>query len=391
MTTGQKLEIRRYSGNPLLVPRDVEPSFPDWEVIGVFNAGVAEYQGEIILLLRVAERPRQSEQGSLLVPVLAGEDGGNACPAARAELREIRRIPGRAANGDGGQQAPPAIAVMQLDRNDPALDFRDPRVVRDRSGKTVCLTSISRFHIARSRDGVNFTLDPGPGVWPEGAYESWGIEDPRVTPLDGRYWITYSAVSDKGVAVGMMSTADFAEFRREGVVLAPTNKDVVLFPEKIGGSYYMLHRPVPDGIGRPDIWIARSPDLAHWGDHRLLMGVREGRWDEGRIGAGGPPIKTEAGWLVLYHGADRRDRYCMGAALLDLHRPHEVIARLDEPLLVPEADYETSGFFSGVVFSCGAVVKDGEVIMYYGASDDTMACAVFDLAPLIGRMSRPRP
>lgn len=390
MATGRKIEIRRSPDNPLLVPRDVAPSFPDWEVIGVFNAGVAEYQGEIILLLRVAERPRQSDRNALLVPVLVGEEE-EARLAASAERLEIRRVPGGPANGVEGDAARPAIAIMRLDLGDPTLDFRDPRVVRDRSGKTVCLTSVSRFHVARSRDGVRFTLDPGPGIWPEGEYENWGIEDPRVTPLDGRYWITYSAVSDKGVAVGLMSTADFVEFRREGVVLAPTNKDAVLFPEKIGGSYYMLHRPVPEGIGNPDIWIARSPDLLHWGDHRRLIGVREGRWDEGRIGAGGPPIPTEAGWLMLYHGADRRSRYCMGAALLDPRRPQEVVARLDEPLLEPEADYEMSGFFPEVVFACGAVVRDGEVIMYYGASDDTMACAAFDLSALLERMVRVRP
>ncbi len=357
MTMLQKIEINRSVNNPLITPKDVKPTFPDWEVLGVFNAGVAEYHGEVILLLRVAECPRQTDPRYVLVPVL-----------------DVNR------QTTGSE---PAVEIVKVDREDPNFDFSDPRVIRDKKGATVYLTSISHFRVARSRDGLNFTIDEAPSVWPEDPLERWGIEDPRITQLEDQYYITYSAVSERGVAVGLLKTADFVTFRREGVILAPTNKDVILFPKVIEGKYYMIHRPSPEGIGLPEMWVAESPDLLHWGNHRYLMGLREGKWDGARIGAGCVPIHTEAGWLILYHGADPSHRYCMGAALLDLKDPGKVIARMEEPLMVPEAEYETSGFFHSVIFACGAIVKGEQVIMYYGASDDTMACASFRLPQLL--------
>lgn len=357
MTITQKIEIERSVSNPLITPRDVTPSFPDWEVLGVFNAGVAEYDGEVIMLLRVAECPRQTDPQHVLVPVL-----------------DVSSL---------GRDSEPAVEIIKVDREDPNLDFSDPRVIRDQDGGTVYLTSISHLRVARSRDGLTFTIDEKPSVWPHDSLERWGIEDPRITALGDRYHIAYSAVSENGVAVGLLTTTDFVSFSREGLILAPTNKDVVIFPEQIDGKYYMLHRPVPDGIGRPEMWLAESPDMLHWGNHRYLMGLRKDSWDGARIGAGCVPIKTDAGWLILYHGADATHRYCMGAALLDLQDPGRVIARMEEPLMVPEADYETSGFFHSVIFSCGAILKGEEIIMYYGASDDSMACATFRLPQLL--------
>jgi predicted GH43/DUF377 family glycosyl hydrolase len=363
----ERIRAARSPHNPLIRLEDVKPSRPDWEVIGVFNAGAAKCGDTFVLLLRVAERPRRTDPGRLAVPVL------------------------RAA-GEGGSPAPLAdpVETVLLDLNDPELDFRDARVVRDRSGRTVYLTSLSHLRTARSRDGIHFTIDETPSMFPEGPLETWGIEDPRITEIDGRYFLTYSAVSDKGVAVGLAVTDDFRRFRREGVILAPTNKDVVIFPERIGGGYWMLHRPVPERIGLPEIWAARSPDLKHWGDHRYVMGVREGTWESGRIGAGCVPIRTEAGWLVLYHGADRRDIYGMGAALLDLEHPDRVIARLDEPFMTPEEPYETDGFFHNVVFACGAVVDGEKIVMYYGAADQVMARADIDLPQLLQALQRQR-
>ena len=159
----------------------------------------------------------------------------------------------------------------------------------------------------------------------------------------------------------------------------------------MGGKYYMLHRPVPEGIGHPEMWVAESPDLKHWGNHRFLMGLREGAWDGARIGAGCVPIRTDAGWLALYHGADAEHRYCMGAVLLDPEDPGRVVARPAEPFMAPETDYELSGFFGGVVFACGAVVRDGRVIMYYGVSDDSMASVSFELDRLLDAMKPARP
>lgn len=357
MTMLQNIEIERSVNNPLITPKDVKPSFPDWEVLGVFNAGVAEYEGEVILLLRVAECPRQNDPRHVLVPVLD--------------------VNGRTSVSE------PAVEIVKVDKDNPNLDFSDPRVIRDREGGTVYLTSISHFRVARSRDGLTFTIDETPSIWPADPLERWGIEDPRITRLGDRYHIAYSAVSERGVAVGRLTTSDFVSFRREGLILAPTNKDVAVFPAAINGKYYMLHRPVPEGIGQPEMWLAESPDLEHWGNHRFLMGLREGKWDSARIGAGCVPIQTEAGWLILYHGADRTHRYCMGAALLDLQDPGRVIARMEEPLIVPESEYETSGFFHSVIFACGAIRRGEQVMMYYGASDDSMACVSFHLPQLL--------
>jgi predicted GH43/DUF377 family glycosyl hydrolase len=352
VTMRPQIGIRRSPLNPLVTPADVKPSFPDWEVLGAFNAGVAECGDEIVLLLRVAERPRQTDPNKVTVPVMrAGADGFDDS----------------------------SVRIVELDRRDPDLDFGDRRVVKNRRGETIWLTSISHLRVARSRDGERFTVDDRPSVVPAGPLETWGIEDPRITMIDGRYYITYSAVSEKGVAVGLMSTGDFRSFRREGTILAPTNKDVVLFPEKIGGKYMMVHRPVPEGIGKPEIWIAESPDLIHWGNHRFLMGLSASGWESARIGAGCVPIRTDEGWLLLYHGADHNHRYCMGAALLDADDPGRVLARTAEPIMEPGAEYETDGFFGGVVFACGAIVRDGLVTMYYGVSDESTACATFRL------------
>ncbi|MFD1179100.1 glycoside hydrolase family 130 protein [Paenibacillus puldeungensis] len=358
----QMIEIQRSSCNPLITPRDVTPSYPDWEVLGVFNAGVARYQDEIILLLRVAERPRQTDPQHVLVPVL------------NLDCRD-------------GDSVESVMKTISIDKSDADLDLSDPRVIRDCSGNTLYLTSISHLRVARSRDGQRFVIDEKPSILPEGELESWGIEDPRITQMGDRYHITYSAISERGVAVGWITTEDFSTFTREGLILAPTNKDAAIFPEAIGGKYYMLHRPVPEGIGKPEIWIAESPDLRHWGNHRFLMGLREGHWDDTRMGAGCVPIKTEEGWLLLYHGADQSQRYCMGAALLSLEEPDRVIARMEGPLIVPEAEYETSGFFHSVIFACGAIVSGDQVIMYYGASDDSVASVSVSLPQVMDALN----
>jgi predicted GH43/DUF377 family glycosyl hydrolase len=349
--------ITRCESNPIISPHMIQPSIPGWEVIGVFNAGVVRHEEEIIMLLRVAERPMQDD------PELV------KCPVCRAD-------------GEIDATGEP-FEVITLNRQDPRYDLSDARVVRDRNGNTIYLTSISHLRLARSKDGIHFEIDEHPTIMPQGLLETWGIEDPRITKLEDEYLITYSAVSDKGVGVGLIRTPDFRTFKREGIILPPTNKDVVIFPERIGGKYMMLHRPVPSGIGTPDIWLAESEDLKHWGCHRFVIGVRPGSWESARIGAGCVPIRTKEGWLILYHGADEQHRYGMSAALLSLDDPSRVIARLDEPFMLPEAEYERVGFFPNVVFACGAIIDGDDVHMYYGAADEHIARATFRLSELM--------
>jgi predicted GH43/DUF377 family glycosyl hydrolase len=173
------------------------------------------------------------------------------------------------------------------------------------------------------------------------------------------------------------------------VIFTVENRDVAIFPTRVGGRYVALHRPVPAGIGAPEIWLASSPDLRHWGDHRWVLGPRLGAWDSHRMGGGAVPIPTPHGWLEIYHGVDEHGHYCLGAVLLDLEQPHRVLARSPEPILSPEADFERQGFYGNVVFTCGTLVlDDGDTVrVYYGAADSVTAAADFSLREILASLA----
>lgn len=250
------------------------------------------------------------------------------------------------------------------------------------------LEGLSCLWVARSQDGLHFTPDPQPAMVraTEGhyaTYEEYGIEDPRITRIDGVYYITYTCYSRYAPCVGLARTSDFRTFERMGIITLPQNKDVVLFPEKVGGRYARLDRP-SIVVGKcdvgGDIWISYSPDLLHWGDPRPVMHPRKGgRWDNKKIGAGAPPIKTEQGWLEIYHGVRETGSgvlYRLGAVLLDLEDPSRVIGRAAEPVLSPAATEDFLGDVMNVVFTCGAILEDdGEIKIYYGAADQVMCLA----------------
>jgi predicted GH43/DUF377 family glycosyl hydrolase len=168
-------------------------------------------------------------------------------------------------------------------------------------------------------------------------------------------------------------TKDFKSFQRHGIIFCPENKDVLLFPERINGKYYALHRPVSPLFQRQDIWIAESPDMRCWGNHRCLMAPDEGCWDQIKVGASAVPFRIEQGWLEIYHGVGRDNRYCLGPVLLDADQPWKVIKRSEKAIFEPEADYETSGFYSNVIFTCGLIYEEDKLKIYYGAAD-TVIC-----------------
>lgn len=347
------MAARRAPENPIITPADVRPSQDGFEVVGVFNAGAARVGDEVILAVRVAERPLNDDPDAVFAAVLDVTEG--------------------------------RIVTKRFARDDPANDGSDPRlIVRD--GQTY-LTSISHLRLARSRDGLHFTLDERPTIAPAGEYETFGIEDPRITCIEGTYCIDYVAVSPLGVTTVLVSTHDFRSFERHGVIFPPENKDVALFPEKIGGRYYALHRPHSPLFGRNDVWLAESPDLLCWGNHRHLIGTRDGLWDEKRIGAGAPPVRVDKGWLEVYHGADRHNRYCLGALLLDADEPWKVLARSAMPILAPEAEYECSGFFGHVVFTCGLLCEANRLKLYYGAADTTTCYAELPLPDVLATLT----
>jgi predicted GH43/DUF377 family glycosyl hydrolase len=172
------------------------------------------------------------------------------------------------------------------------------------------------------------------------------------------------------------------------MIFLPENKDVTIFPAKIGGKYVCFARPVPSGIGQPNMYIAKSDDLIHWGEYEYFIGVTTDGWENGRLGGGAVPFLTDRGWIEIYHAADKSGRYCLGALLLDKDDPSHILARTVRPLLEPETDYELNGFFGNVVFTCGVICIDGIVSIYYGAADEMMALATISLDELFALMNR---
>jgi len=343
------VKVFRSPNNPIIKPEDIKPSRDDFEVIGVFNAGVTRFKDEVVLLLRVAERPVNRHPDIVLTACYDISKGN--------------------------------LVVKEFSKGDQENDFSDPRLIITPRG--TYLTSISNLRLARSKDGIGFEVENSPTIQPANDYETFGLEDPRISLIDDTYYINYVGVCPLGVTTCLASTKDFTTFEHHGVIFCPDNKDVVLFPERVGGKYYALHRPVSLLFGKQEVWIAESPDLCCWGNHRYLMGSRPGYWDEFKIGAGAVPFKIEQGWLEIYHGVNQNDRYCLGAVLLDSQEPWKVIARTEKPVFEPEADYECNGFFGNVVFSCGLLCEDDKLKIYYGAADTVICYAELSLEETI--------
>jgi predicted GH43/DUF377 family glycosyl hydrolase len=229
---------------------------------------------------------------------------------------------------------------------------------------------ISRIGCAISTDGYRFNRLAHPVFEPEQDYEAFGVEDPRITEIDGVFYMFYTAYSMHGVRIALARSTNLIAWERMGIVIPDEdNKDAALFPGKIGGRFVMFHRRPPD------IWIAYSDDLLHWTDHQIAMRPRPGMWDSVRVGAGGPPVKTEAGWLSFYHGYNEDRRYCLGLALHNLDDPVDVIKRQDEPVLIPRGPYEEWGDVPNVVFTCGGIETGDAYLIYYGGGDHVMCIA----------------
>lgn len=248
----------------------------------------------------------------------------------------------------------------------------------------------SFFALARSTDGLHFTVDDSPCMQPatEGPWKVWeerGIEDPRLTTLEGKHYILYTALGRYGYRIALAKTEDFKNYERIALISDPGNKDGVLFPEKIGGLYARLDRPFGKGVGR--MWISYSPDLVNWGRSKLVISPRPRYWDSFRLGASAPPIRTENGWLEIYHGTRMTPSgpiYRIGTVMLDPDDPSRVLGRCVAPVLSPREDYERIGDVGNVVFACGAIVEpDGDVKVYYGAADTSICVATCHLDDLV--------
>jgi predicted GH43/DUF377 family glycosyl hydrolase len=340
--------MERYRQNPILRPSDLQPSMPGMRIECLLNPGVFLFEEKIWLLLRVAEMPMQ-EETKISFPVY-NESG--------------------------------KIEICTFSKDDKDLDLSDPRVINYK-GKDY-LTTLSHFRLVCSEDGVLFHEPEGYApIFGEGRYEAYGVEDCRVIRIEETYHLTYTAVSSNGVGVGLISTTDWKKFDRRGLIFGPHNKDCAIFGEKIDGKYYALHRPSSPQLGGNYIWIAESPDLIHWGKHQCIATSRKGMWDSARVGAGAAPIKTSEGWLEIYHGADEKHRYCLGALLLDLKDPSKVLARSAKPIAEPQASYELTGFFGNVIFTNGHIVIGDVIHIYYGASDEVICGAELSIGKIL--------
>lgn len=341
----------RFPENPLLIPSDLKASCEELQIISLLNPGVFIFQNKICLLVRVAESVAQ-KQGVVFYPLL----------------------------NDNGK-----IEIIEIPINDPDLIATDPRIITYKG--LDYLTTLSHLRVLCSDDGINFK-EPQESKYLLGCgtLEKYGIEDCRVSKIEDTYYLTYTAVSKNGVGVGLRTTKDWNVFKNLGMILPPHNKDCAIFEELINGKYYALHRPSSPQLGGNFIWIAESYDGVHWGNHQCILKTRIGEWDSERIGAGATPIRTEKGWLAIYHGANADNQYCLGAFLMDIDNPSEIIARTAKPIMIPKESYELNGFLDSIVFTNGHLVNGDKLTIYYGAADEFVCAANFSISEILSTL-----
>jgi beta-1,2-mannobiose phosphorylase / 1,2-beta-oligomannan phosphorylase len=341
--------VTRVKFETLISPDDIKPTRDDMKVIGVFNpAAIRVENGDIYLMVRVAETCAGTRDGHFFSPryVKDGEKAGlhiECFPVTMEHDGDVRKF-----LDERGFMRLAFISHIRLVKLDP-------------SGFRVT-------HIDEEATFVPFNID-----------EEYGVEDPRLEYINGRYYMTYVGVSkEMGITTALASTTDFKKFERHGIIFNQENKDVILFPEKFRKGYCAIHRPVArHQFSNPNMQSAFSPDIIHWGQHKLLIATRPGRWDGAKIGGGTNVIKTDKGWLEIYHGVEKISPtdpigvYKAGALLLDPEDPSKVLARSRDPILGPDEDAEKEGFVRNVIFPTGAIMdqNNSHIILYSGGAD----------------------
>lgn len=282
---------------------------------------------------------------------------------------------------------------------------------------------IIRLGLAVSKDGFNFERVSDQPVFSPTAdnFDSGCVEDPRIVKFDNEYYVTYAyrpfppgqywkfahdvvltpqcgadapaAIKNNLGNTGLAVTTDFRNYRKLGRITSTIldDRDVILFPQKINGQYALLHRPKQYigekyGVDYPSIWIKFSDDLLDWEDkesYLLLTGVK-GTWEE-KIGGSTPPLRTDEGWLIIYHGVENGGLgyYRVGAVLLDLENPLKVIAKAPDFIMEPEHDYEIEGYYRGCVFPTGNVILGDTLYVYYGGADKYVGVATCSVKELL--------
>jgi predicted GH43/DUF377 family glycosyl hydrolase len=249
--------------------------------------------------------------------------------------------------------------------------------------RAVDVNMISRLGYARTQNGVKIDFrSSDPVLSPSAEWEEFGCEDPRITNFDGTFYVTYTAYSRRGPRIALASTKDFLNFKKYGLVGPDLNdKDCVIFPERINGSVAILHRLeckvqiayFKSFEAMTDSQKFWNEYVTHFDDYEIMRSKFP--WEARKVGIGPPPIKTDVGWLVIYHGVSIENIYRGGAVLLDLDDPSKVLARTKDPILEPETEFEKRGIIPNVVFPDGAVILDKKLMVYYGGADKVCCVA----------------
>lgn len=353
----------------LLGPDNFNPSFEDWKIEGVFNPGAVRMPDKrIVLYARIAESAGSAQQNMRSCPIMSSEKEYKVNYQMIHEKDIVKK-------GKWGE-----------------IYLRDGicRLPTISHFKKITLKS-DGFNIEEKEQTPIFTGMPGDG--------DYGVEDSRIILIGDKYYMTYVSVSNyEGVSTSLAVSRDLKNWKRQGIIFREQNKDAVIFPEKIGGKYIALHRP--EGFfefSRPSVWISYSPDLVYWGREKSIFRPRPYAWDEVRIGAGAPPIKTKKGWLVIYHGVkeikvkkEEKVNYSAGSILLDLKNPEKVLARSprDLPLFDSNKYFEKEGFLNNIVFPTGAIptLKGDNLLIYYGATDRYTAVREISFSEIFKKM-----
>jgi len=350
----------------LVTPKDIKPSFRHWIVNGALNpAGIRTPNKKIELFARIAETHGMPKKGPLKCPVVVERKGQHTM--GTETIRERFYI------GKGGN------VIHLKDGTCRLTNFSHIRRISiDKTG----------FEVEKISDKPDFTGSPTEG--------QYGVEDPRITKIGKRYAMTYVGVSrHEGVSTYLAVSDDLRHWKKMGLIFREQNKDVVLFPEKINGFYVALHRP--EGFfefSKPSVWISYSKDLIYWGRDRSIFQPRPNSWEAIRVGAGAVPIKTEDGWLAIYHGVkekNERKTYSAGAVMLDSKNPEKVLARSPrtKPLFTPTRKFEKEGFVNNVVFPTAAIpsISGKSLLIYYGAGDSNIAVKKLKVKDILNSMT----
>jgi len=346
----------------LIRPSDVKPTSNKFEDIGTFNPGATRLNNrDIVLYVRVAER------------ILKREDE-KYCYAPRC---------------DGKSKC--EIKIDKFDKKDVESTSPSDCVFKDGTKRLTFISHFRRVILDKSGFKVK-SIDTNPsfqGLKDDGGL---GVEDPRITKIENEYIMTYVTLSRQGnISTSYATSKDCLNWKREGIIFREQNKDVVIFPEKISGKYFAFNRPEGNfEFSPPHIWLSDSPDLQHWGHPKPIKLSKKGKWDYARVGAGPPPIKTDKGWLLIYHGVSEHEHkgfinsikkilgysnkysiYSIGAALFDLKNPKKLIAKSPKQIILPNKAYEKKGFVNNVVFSTGLVLDENEkdLLIFSGGAD----------------------